>query len=56
MIRHYTEIALNDGQIIGLNDDSGNPINFTQWSEDDIKAFFEDLFTYEYSYEDYDSG
>lgn len=56
IIRHYTEIALNDGQIIGLNDDSGNPINFTQWSEDDIKAFFEDLFTYEYSYEDYDSG
>lgn len=56
MVRHYTEIALNDGQIIGLNDDNGNPINFTQWSEDDIKSFFEDLFTYEYSYEDYDSG
>jgi hypothetical protein len=29
MVRHYTEIALNDGQIIGLNDDNGNPINFT---------------------------
>lgn len=56
MVDHYTQIAQNDGYIAGLNDDEGNPIDFSQQSENDIRTFFKDLFTYTYLEQDFETG
>ena len=56
MVDHYTQIAQNDGYIAGLNDDEGNPIDFSQQSENDIRTFFKDLFTYTYLQQDFETG
>ena len=56
MVDHYTQIAQNDGYIPGLNDDEGNPIDFSQQSENDIRTFFKDLFTYTYLEQDFETG
>ena len=56
MVDHYTQIAQNDGYIAGLNDDEGNPIDFSQQSENDIRTFFKDLFTYTYLKQDFETG
>lgn len=56
MVDHYTQIAQNDGYIAGLNDDEGNPIDFSQQSENDIRTFFKDLFTYTYLVQDFETG
>ena len=56
MVDHYTQIAQNDGYIAGLNYDEGNPIDFSQQSENDIRTFFKDLFTYTYLEQDFETG
>lgn len=56
IVDHYTQIARNDGQIIGLNDDNGNIIDFSQYTDEAIKDFFEDLFSYTYTSQDFETG
>lgn len=49
----YTEMALADGIINGLNDYNGVPISFSGLSKEDIMQWLEDnLFTYEHQYYD----
>lgn len=49
----YTEMALADGVINGLNDYNGVPISFSGLNKEDIMQWLEDnLFTYEHQYYD----
>lgn len=52
LIEYYTNHALNYGEVPGLMEND-QPKNFNNWTEDQIRNYFKDLFTYEHTYEEY---
>lgn len=51
LIQKYCKKArLNGGIIDGIVDGSGVPINFTMYTDDEIKEYFKDFFSYESTY------
>lgn len=56
LIEHYTQHAIDEGQIPGLMDEQDNPIMFNQWSEKEIRDFFFNLFSIEKIQKDGSTG
>lgn len=56
IIKRYVNQALTEGYIPGLNDENNVPIDFSHMSEDEIKNYISDIFTYTTTREDYLTG
>ena len=52
LIEYYTQQAIANGAIPGLQDNTGQIIDFSQMEEDDVREFFTSLFSIENTYQD----